>query len=441
VLTKADNPVLNLVSPPIANIIALSGTLDDMSIGLSNPGPANFTTAQTGSLSLNYLSPYGVVLSGGSNPLGIGLPSINGQALVSNGPGAYPYFGLVSLYQVYGVLNVVNGGTGNAYLQPFNVMVGQNSSPVALVAPGSALLPLISTGPASNPTFGYLNLNTAVTNVLLVFAGGTGLNSTFIYDVMCGDGFLPISFSPVIGPGYPFISNGSTAFPEFQALYLGDGTTAGPGVTGVLPAANVAIPVIPPPNWSMSIVYGTSYFTIPSPNLKVTLVGGGGGGGNSDFISSDEGAAGGGGGSGGFLIDWLTGLTPGATLYVTVGTGGTPGNNGTDTIVASGSQTISTLTAGGGGGGTNILAIPHPPSFFSGGLGGTFSGGYGGDGTPGNSGYSITIVIGGAGPIGGQGGQLGIMGSYGNGGIGADFLIVGGSATNGFPGIVMFEWL
>ena len=81
-------------------------------------------------------------------------------------------------------------------------------------------------------------------------------------------------------------------------------------------------------------------FTIPNnvKNIKVIVVGAGGG---STSL--------GGGGGGGLAISWLSGLNPGSTLNITVGSGST-GNGGTSQVY-SGSQSITTITAYGGNGG------------------------------------------------------------------------------------------
>lgn len=99
-------------------------------------------------------------------------------------------------------------------------------------------------------------------------------------------------------------------------------------------------------------------FTIPTgvTALKVTVVGGGGGGGG---CQQDGGNSGGGGGGAGSGVQFFTSLTPGATLSVTVGAGGNAGsggggNGGTGgtSQIASGNQSITTLSATGGTGGS-----------------------------------------------------------------------------------------
>lgn len=98
------------------------------------------------------------------------------------------------------------------------------------------------------------------------------------------------------------------------------------------------------------IFTGSGTFTIPTgiTQVKVTVTGGGGGGGGCASAVTTSSAGGGGAGT---AIKWLTGLTPGNTLTVTVGGGGNGGSaganngsNGTDSTVASGTQTISTIT-------------------------------------------------------------------------------------------------
>ena len=189
-------------------------------------------------------------------------------------------------------------------------------------------------------------------------------------------------------------------------------------------------------------------FTIPAgvTALKITVIGGGGGGG------STSGSPIGGSASGGAAISYLTGLTPGGTLAVTVGAGGTGGGSyntggtGGTSSVASGTQTISTISATGGQSARGSNQGAWIPATVTGiGSGGTINiaGSYGtsalGDfgqgfywgGTGGDS------ILGG----GGLGNNNGVGFAGGNYGGGA-----GGSATgayvgaSGAGGIVIFEW-
>lgn len=104
-------------------------------------------------------------------------------------------------------------------------------------------------------------------------------------------------------------------------------------------------------------------FTIPAgiTAIKVTVVGAGGGGQGGTYgcnvVGGMPGAA------GGAAIKYLSGLTSGGTLAVTIGTGGVgtqnsgsgslpaAGGTGNTSSVASGTQAISTISATGGTGG------------------------------------------------------------------------------------------
>lgn len=166
-------------------------------------------------------------------------------------------------------------------------------------------------------------------------------------------------------------------------------------------------------------------FTIPSgvTALKVTVVAGGAAGGASNSSPKSVG-----GGAGGSAVAYLTGLTPGNTLSVTVGAAAGASS------VASGTQTISTVSATAGTAGA------------SGGAGGSGSGGS--INVTGSSGQQPASAIGGngAGSIFGTGGTggNGVNGNAavnygaGGGGGGSGCGVTSGGA--GYQGVVIFEW-
>lgn len=194
-------------------------------------------------------------------------------------------------------------------------------------------------------------------------------------------------------------------------------------------------------------------FTIPSgvTVIKVTAVGGGGGGGGANTQNSA-----GGGGGGGTAIKLLTGLTPGNTLTVSVGSAGaggsvsgSNGSTGGTSQVSSGTQTITTIQALGGSGGSRDLSAANTGGsggfgggadlIITGGSGGTGASGFsgkGGDSTLGFGAYSAVAAA------GGGAGEVGKIGSgYGAGGSGA----AGTSLNNwaggaGTAGVVIIEW-
>jgi hypothetical protein len=181
-------------------------------------------------------------------------------------------------------------------------------------------------------------------------------------------------------------------------------------------------------------------FTIPTgiTTIKVTVVGGGGNGGSATFAGTCNTGSGGGGGGGGAAISYLTSLSPGNTLSVTVG-----GAGGTSSV-ASGTQSISTISATGGATGTTQTGS----SWVSGGAGGVGSGGTinirGSGGGPGTNQFST--AIGGSSILGGSTQAISAVtngpagsayGGGGGGGVGSGSNASGGA---GAAGVVIFEW-
>jgi len=181
---------------------------------------------------------------------------------------------------------------------------------------------------------------------------------------------------------------------------------------------------------------GTFYVPAGVTQARVTVVGGGGAGGTNAT------QPGGGGGAGAQAVLYLSGLTPGQAIAVTVGTGGVPsagpgngGNGGTTSFGA-----FVSATGGGGGQGGAV-------STSAGGFGGTAAGGalnFGG--SWGTDGISVAGRGGdGGGPGGGRGttGYLTGMSANGFGGGGGGGGAGGGvGATGGYggPGYVTVEY-
>lgn len=175
-------------------------------------------------------------------------------------------------------------------------------------------------------------------------------------------------------------------------------------------------------------------FTIPTgvTTLKVTLVGGGGGGAGG-AVACCVATVGTGGSGAATAFVYLTGLTPGNTIGVTIGGAGTAGGTasnggaGGNSSIQSGTQTITTVTAGGGGAGRYNTTANAPGTATN----ATYS-------TPGQ--YGIQTSYSGGPSLMGFGGMsspnTGAVG-YGAGGRG---LFGPGSGAVGTAGIVIFEW-
>ena len=154
---------------------------------------------------------------------------------------------------------------------------------------------------------------------------------------------------------------------------------------------------------------GTFNFVVPANVLQVSAVAIGGGGGGGGWGNATNETAGGGGG--GALAYATFAVTPGETLTVNVGAGGTAGGaggnggtGGTSSVQRGGSNLVA---AGGGGGGNSFDGAGNA----NGGAGGTV---ITGTGFPGGAGGSNTETAGA--PAAGGGGAGGYTGAGGRGG-------------------------
>jgi hypothetical protein len=196
------------------------------------------------------------------------------------------------------------------------------------------------------------------------------------------------------------------------------------------------------PGFSNQVAFTSSTtWTVPVgvTRARVRVWGAGGGGGGS---SGSNGS--GGGGGGGYAEKIVTGLVPGASHTITVGTAGAGGTSGGGTGGTGGSSSFdSVVVATGGGGGTGSLGSSPWP----GGAGGTGTAGtIIGTGGQGSGGGGNTTPVGGSCAMGGGGGAadqigLGVVGSFPGGG-GAAFGIGGGTGAGsaGAGGYVVIEY-
>jgi len=256
------------------------------------------------------------------------------------------------------------------------------------------------------------------------------VSSSSAYAVTTGS--LPTGFTLNTTTGDITWSSVSAVGSDTQTLFTITATSTEGGTT----ARQFGITVKAPTVQSYTST-GTTSFTIPTgvTTMDVLVVAGGGSGG---FVPNSGGfhSGGGGGGAGGLIYRPGFPVTPGASVTLTVGSGGTGGrshNPGSDSV-------FSTLTAKGGGKGA--VGTPSTPNSAAanGGSGGggnrdqptagnaTQPGQPGDSGTYGfgNGGGNASDPGGGGGGAGGSGGNSGGSGSAGgNGGAGRTYNISG----------------
>lgn len=181
---------------------------------------------------------------------------------------------------------------------------------------------------------------------------------------------------------------------------------------------------------SSNLFTSSGSLTIPDGITEVylTMIGGGGGGGYA--VSS--GVGGGGGGAGQCVINHRMTVTPGNTYTITIGAGGSAGNDGGSTSF--GSFSVSGGNKGGNGstGGTGGSAITPNASGSTGGLCSVASG----------SGGNATGSIGGGGGgsvfgSGANGGGSSAGANTGCGGGGGTYGVSGGSGGSGGSGLCL----
>jgi hypothetical protein len=300
--------------------------------------------------------------------------------------------------------------------------------------------------------------------------GGSGGGVGIYGEGASGAGGYNSSTSTLGGYGGSGGDNGVNA--GAGAIYGGGGginSVGGKGAVRIIwgtgrsfPSTNVAKIVPISPGEIQYTAPDTYYFTVPTgvTSINALTVGGGGAGGQSAGTVSSAGAGGGGG------LSWRNSIpvTPGESLTVIVGSGGSGGSNyignsGGGTYIKRGNTQLLAAMGGSGGagnnntrpwyewvggnggdGGTNVDAAYGGGNGGKGGNGGSNTnraggggaGGYSGNGGAGGNGGNNPINLGSAGTGGGGGGGASSPGSpYSSGGGGVGLY---GQSANGAGG-------
>lgn len=146
------------------------------------------------------LTAHGVLIGEGIAPVNVTAPGNAGQVLTSNGASNDPSFASLP------TIGPAGGGTGATSLAAHGVVVGEGTAPVSVVVPGAAGQALASNGPGSNPSF----------QTLPVGGGGTGATSLLAHGVVIGEGTSAVNVVTPGTAGFVLTSNGTNADPSFQ---------------------------------------------------------------------------------------------------------------------------------------------------------------------------------------------------------------------------------
>jgi len=182
--------------------VAVGNTLLSGGVGVAPSwGKINLTSAVTGTLPIanggTNLSSYvtgDLVYASATNVLGRLADVAVGNALLSGGVGVAPSWGKIDLTNsVSGTLPAPSGGTGINMYTMGDILYASGTSTLNTlsdVVTGNALL---SGGVGAAPTWGKIDLTTAVANVLPVANGGTGASTLAAGFILQGNGTSAIT--------------------------------------------------------------------------------------------------------------------------------------------------------------------------------------------------------------------------------------------------------
>jgi hypothetical protein len=153
-------------------------------------GPIPTLAGSSGQLQVNNGSVLGAVASGTS-----------GQALISAGAGVAPSFG---------TLSASFGGTGQTSYTIGDILFASTSSALSKLADVATGNALISGGVGVAPSYGKIGLTTHVSGTLAVANGGTGATTLTANNVILGNGTSAVQFVAPGTNGNVLTSNGTT---------------------------------------------------------------------------------------------------------------------------------------------------------------------------------------------------------------------------------------
>ena len=167
-----------------------------------------------------------------------------GSSLISGGVGIAPFWGKIGLStHTSGTLPVANGGTNLTSYTIGDLLFASGTttlSSLADVATGSSL---ISGGVGVAPSWGKIGLSTHTSGILPVANGGTNITTYTIGDLLFASGATTLSKLADVATGSALISGGVGVAPSWGKIDLTTAVSgilpaANGGTGGILPVAN-----------------------------------------------------------------------------------------------------------------------------------------------------------------------------------------------------------
>lgn len=335
-----------------------------------------------------------------------------------------------------GIVSVAGGGTGVSTIAANAVVLGNGTSPVQTVAPGTSGNLLTSNGTtwtsAAAPSSAVQYPQNIQSGNYTLVLGDAGKH---IYSANTGAQTITIptnaSVAFPIGTVITIANKGTTA------IILGisgisvfeNGGVSASTIARVLPGVSVQLLKTDTDSWS--VTFGT---IVSAALTSYLIVAGGASGGTGNATVNGNG----GGGAGG-LLSGTSNLAFGTTYTITVGAGGASPAGASNGNSGSNSSALG-FTSNGGGGGANLAADGVSGGSGGGGggasssnalsLGGAATVGQGFAGGGGqSSNVDANLQVGGGGGGAASAGGTGLGGSGGAGGSGASNSITGSSVT------------
>lgn len=210
-----------------------SGTPTYSAVSLTADVSGALPIANGGTNSSTALSGSSIVVSNGTSIIQ-GSAGTSTTVLHGNASGVPSYSAVSLSADVTGTLPVSNGGTGQSSLTAHDVIVGNGTSAVSLVAPSSTSgVALVSNGSSSDPSFGAVDLSSssAATGTLPIARGGTNSSTALSgSSIVVSNGTSIIQGSA--GTSTTVLHGNASGTPTYGAVAL---TT---DVSGTLPVAN-----------------------------------------------------------------------------------------------------------------------------------------------------------------------------------------------------------